>query len=114
LWLTPLAGLLPVSDDARLPVCCRRHGAHHCAMGGDSSQSAPPGSDPSIQAPSRCPQFPTAVPATTAPAFALAVRPTAFPDRRIVKFTPAPLEAAPRLSYLHAHSDRGPPAPDLA
>ncbi len=25
-------GLLPASDESRLPACCRRHGAHHCAM----------------------------------------------------------------------------------
>lgn len=31
-WLAPLATLLPGSDEAALPACCRRHGAHHCAM----------------------------------------------------------------------------------
>ena len=32
LWLGPLAAILPASDESRLPPCCRRHGAHHCAM----------------------------------------------------------------------------------
>ena len=31
-WLGPLETLLPGGEDARLPACCRRHGAHHCAM----------------------------------------------------------------------------------
>src|ERR1035438_8325373 len=30
--LGPLTGMLEASDESRLPACCRRHGAHHCAM----------------------------------------------------------------------------------
>jgi hypothetical protein len=30
--LGPLSALVDGSADAGLPVCCRRHGAHHCAL----------------------------------------------------------------------------------
>ena len=30
--LGPLSALIDGSEDASLPPCCRRHGAHHCAM----------------------------------------------------------------------------------
>ena len=30
--LGPLSALVDGSEDASLPPCCRRHGAHHCAM----------------------------------------------------------------------------------
>jgi hypothetical protein len=30
--LGPLSALVEGSDDASLPACCRRLGAHHCAM----------------------------------------------------------------------------------
>jgi len=114
LWLAPLAAILPLSDDARLPACCRRHGAHHCAMAGESSQGPQSGSGPSIQAPSRCSQFPSSAPATTAPAFALAAGPAGFPGLLVEMFSARALRPAPRLSYLHAPSDRGPPSSQLA
>src|ERR1039458_2322377 len=30
--LGPLSAFVDSSADAGLPACCRRHGAHHCAM----------------------------------------------------------------------------------
>ncbi len=30
--LGPLSAFVDGSEDASLPACCRRHGAHHCAM----------------------------------------------------------------------------------
>ncbi|MGA9061121.1 MAG: hypothetical protein WB341_05565 [Terracidiphilus sp.] len=30
--LGPLSAMIDGSEDAGLPPCCRRHGAHHCAM----------------------------------------------------------------------------------
>ena len=30
--LGPLSAFVDSSEDAGLPACCRRHGAHHCAM----------------------------------------------------------------------------------
>jgi len=45
------------ANDSSLPACCRRHGAHHCAM--DSAESAADSAaSPILKAPSRCPRFP--------------------------------------------------------
>src|SRR5664279_6171246 len=69
-WLAPLAALLPGSDEARLPACCRRHGVHHCTMSADSSgAAAAPGHH--LSAPSQCPRLPGSTPVSKS-AFALA------------------------------------------
>jgi hypothetical protein len=58
--LGPLQGLLEASDDLRLPACCRRNGAHHCAMS-ETMQAAlerAPSPAPAFTAPASCPSFP--------------------------------------------------------
>ena len=55
-WLVPFAALLPGSAESQLPACCRRHGAHHCAMMSmGASDSATPGH--SFAAPNHCPRY---------------------------------------------------------
>lgn len=54
-WLAPVAALLPGSDDAQLPACCRRHGAHHCAMSMGMAEQALPGHWFAI--PNHCPRY---------------------------------------------------------
>jgi len=51
----PLSFAFNLSDDISLPACCRRHGAHHCAMDAKQSQSAPGNT---TKARSRCGQYP--------------------------------------------------------
>lgn len=61
LFLGPLAEVLPVSQDALLPACCRRNGTHHCAMSMASAmQMTASGANagPSFNAPLACPFFP--------------------------------------------------------
>jgi hypothetical protein len=74
LGLGPLAATLQ-GDDARLPICCRRNGAHHCVMAAESLariiQTAS-GKTPAIGAPSHCPQYPGTALATISPVHALA------------------------------------------
>jgi hypothetical protein len=53
-WLGPLAAILPVNAELRLPACCRRLGAHHCTM----SAQAVSGSTPVFSASLHCPNFP--------------------------------------------------------
>lgn len=53
-WLAPLASLLSGSDEAALPACCRRHGAHHCAMASAMALASP--AQKAI-APAPCPRF---------------------------------------------------------
>src|SRR5450759_2465885 len=69
-WLAPLAALLPGSDEARLPACCRRHGVHHCTMSADTAGAATD-TGHHLSAPSRCPRYPGSPPASQS-AFALA------------------------------------------
>jgi hypothetical protein len=102
-WLGPLSALLPGSDESQLPACCRRHGAHHCAMasGGVS------GAGDVVSAPSRCPQYHRSSPATRG-AFALP-RTSAI----AVAAESCPLIAVPLRGSLHqtrTSANRGPPA----
>src|SRR4051812_44110545 len=52
----PLSFAFSLSDDISLPACCRRHGAHHCAM--DSQQPPNAAGSGLIKVRSRCPQYP--------------------------------------------------------
>ncbi|MFZ1085873.1 MAG: hypothetical protein WAN35_12990 [Terracidiphilus sp.] len=53
----PLASALAASDESRLPPCCRRHGAHHCAMMARWRAQMDSGK-PTVGTPSTCPFFP--------------------------------------------------------
>jgi len=52
----PLSFAFSLSDDISLPACCRRLGAHHCAMDSQQPQNAP---GTTAKARSRCQQFPS-------------------------------------------------------
>lgn len=110
LWMPALAALLPGSEDVRLPFCCRRQGAHHCAM--DSGQNADSG--PAVKASSRCSQFPAVLPATIAPVFVAAAIPAHRPTLVSGMYTSAARREAARAGRLRAQLDRGPPASALA
>jgi hypothetical protein len=106
--------------ESRLPACCRRHGAHHCAMGnmgsGESTTSSAGSSDAGFataNAPSTCPFGPKALASAvlTFAAMLLLVliapgpQPQAF---RIGGRTEARNEARPR-----GWPKRGPPVAQL-
>src|ERR1700759_1399084 len=57
--LGPLAATID-GDDASLPACCRRHGAHHCALSSTASSRTNQLASraPALTAPSHCPLFP--------------------------------------------------------
>src|SRR6266567_9412846 len=103
--LAPLATWLPGLDESSLPMCCRRHGNHHCAAASDTSSET--GATHSVAASSRCPHYATPGPATLA-AFLLPASPAVASPRQ---------ERAPSLpafqSYrtsTRAAADRGPPS----
>jgi len=110
LWLPALAALLPGSEDLRLPFCCRRQGAHHCAM--DSAQSGVSG--PAFSAPSHCPQFPAALPATIARVFVSTAAPADWPALVSGVYAQVAEREAARAGRLRAQLDRGPPVSVLA
>ena len=101
--LIPLEAFSPQAE--QLPMCCRRNGAHHCAM----SMSQPvSGSGPSLIA--KCPRFPdrrglpvgngsSLLGASQGVAAALITRPAAE----------AQTEAQYRVSLQRSHQKRGPP-----
>ena len=113
LTLGPLAAALPAGDDLRLPPCCRRHGAHHCAMAMRMMAlmaQAESGGTPVAQAPATCPLYPGAGAAFSLPAPALAVQASAFQTRRVRSFIPLGSADAPIENPVRIHAGRGPPA----
>lgn len=110
--LGPLTAALPGSDESRLPPCCRRHGAHHCAMYRQMAtmmaQSA--SGKPIFTAPLTCPLYPGYGPASTAAVYALTNAPSSMPVLLAQAHTPAASRAAARLSQIRNRAGRGPPA----
>jgi hypothetical protein len=113
--LGPLAFTLDFSDDAGLPLCCRRHGAHHCAMRmadgrmAGSASAAQTDSAPAVSAPLTCPHYPGATALLSGPHRALVAAATRLPALTALASAPAlrPIVAASRPS--EAHAGRGPP-----
>lgn len=114
--LGPLAATLEASDDARLPACCRRHGAHHCAMPAQmASMIADAASGNAVlTAPSTCPAFPASTAVTATGPQALAASSVGLPMLLAQLHSPAACRASARLSKLRTRASRGPPASSLA
>lgn len=110
--LGPLSATLPGSDDARLPACCRRNGAHHCAMSDAllARMIETVLGQPIISAPAHCPMYPGNVHALLPPGHALASAKAAeFPvviQARLVVV----IGAVSLAGQIHSPSSRGPPA----
>lgn len=80
--LGPLTSTLQAGDDLRLPPCCRRNGAHHCAMADAMmARMAQAATDrkPAFTAPSHCPFYPTGLHATVQHDQAMAVMAASAP-----------------------------------
>jgi hypothetical protein len=112
----PLSAMVDGSEDAGLPACCRRHGAHHCAMtmqtAGKMARTADP--QPSFTAPSTCPNYPGLVLAILLPNHALAAAQT---SRRVPPMqapVPAFEHASAYATPSRSHAVRGPPATNLS
>jgi len=105
----PLSAALPGSDDASLPACCRRHGAHHCAMMAMLS-SRQHNFTPTFSAPPTCPYYPGSAITLFAPVHALAVSTAAMPSLRTHAYehSSSPTRVASLLG--RAHAGRGPPS----
>jgi hypothetical protein len=113
-WLPAFAALMPGSEDVRLPYCCRRQGAHHCAMDSARNSDLPGTSGPALKAPSRCPQFPGSLPATVAPVFVASAVPAQWPAVASGIYSSVARREAARAGRLRAQLDRGPPFSALA
>jgi hypothetical protein len=104
-WLAPVSLLLPGSDEAHLPMCCRRHGAHHCAMSADGARATE--SAPIVAAPDHCPRYCCAATAANA-AFALAIH--RFAVSRSGVLFPTPALSRVYSGQPRSQSGRSPPA----
>jgi hypothetical protein len=117
-WLGPLTALLPASaDDSRLPPCCRRHGAHHCAMSmrmASLMSQATSGGKPVFAAPMTCPLYPGVLSDSTMTIEAIAAPPVSLPTLLAQPHSPAASRAAARASQIRTRAGRGPPAFALA
>ncbi|HUB28761.1 MAG TPA: hypothetical protein VL967_03650 [Terracidiphilus sp.] len=105
--LGPCTALLQADEDARLPFCCRRHGAHHCAMSDESPQ---PGSTAQFTNPSHCPLYPGNLPATTPPLHALAAPRIGIVVLGVEQRALASSSTATHSRSLRARFVRGPPS----
>ena len=103
--LAPVSALLPHAEESSLRACCRRNGAHHCAMGTmDAAQAA---AGHFFAATNHCPYYGNATRATVTafvpPSFAL----THLPSATLLLHA-ASASAALDATYLS--SGRGPPS----
>jgi hypothetical protein len=114
--LGPLSVLADGSEDANLPACCRRDGAHACSM--KARRAAMRSLDESgrntVGAPETCPVFPgiAAMFASTTPALA-ATQASAVGAIECGAAVKARNESA-LSSPLSAHAGRGPPVNSLS
>ena len=115
--LGPLTATLPASDDAGLPPCCRRNGAHHCAISMRMAvmmAEAASGGVPLLTAPAHCPFYPQHPAAWIVPPHALVATSASLP-RLFTQARVAAAEPATRcLNRIHICAGRGPPASALS
>ncbi len=111
LW--PLSSALDAGEDANLPPCCRRHGAHHCAMAMQMArmmEQARNGSAPIVTTPLTCPYYPGPAALLVVPAPALASAVTLLPAPPELAFAPMVRPTAVPFQPPTTHAGRGPPA----
>ena len=113
--LAPLAATLGAGEESSLPPCCRRHGAHRCAMSMRiaAMRALAASGKPIFAAPSTCPFYPGSAAASATPIYGLAGVPVSLPALLAPAHSPAASRAAARLSRIRTRSGRGPPATSL-
>jgi hypothetical protein len=112
LGLPSVMAMLPASNESRLPACCRRDGAHHCAMsaGMTARMMEYVSRTPGFSAPSHCPLYPAHASPATAPQFALTRSPANPPAFLKQIHAAIPYQASAPSSDLLAAANRGPPS----
>jgi len=110
--LGPLQGVLEASDDSRLPACCRRNGAHHCAMSEDmkAALEQATGSTPAFSAPATCSSFPGFVFGILTAPHALASQEASTPELLERSFAPNAINTVARTTPVGIRAGRAPPA----
>ena len=111
--LGPLLAFIDGSEDASLQPCCRRHGAHPCAMAMRMAAMATD-SRPAFSVPQTCPNYPGPTIAILTPATALTAAPARPHIALMQGFAPVAGRTASSLSPSRTHAGRGPPAANLS
>jgi hypothetical protein len=117
LGLWPLTGTLEASDDVNLPPCCRRHGAHHCAMAMQMAAmmaKAMTGSAPVFTVPMTCPLYPSSLGGPSTPSHALTAIEVSLPQLLVQTYAPAAERAEAHMRPIRTRAGRGPPASTLS
>jgi hypothetical protein len=114
--LGPLSVMVDGSEDAGLPACCRRHGAHRCSgamqMASAMAQSADP--RPSFTAPATCPEYPGPTLALLMPAHALTVSAARLREAGVQRHKAVAGYMVGSATPSRTHAGRGPPAANLS
>lgn len=111
----PLSVLID-GEDANLPACCRRQGAHHCVMAmhmAEMMKEAATGKFPLAGTPTTCPQYPGLAALFPAPAPAIVACAATTPSPREQARIGRAASASSDFTPAHAHAGRGPPAKNL-
>jgi hypothetical protein len=113
--LGPLSAFVDGSEDASLPPCCRRHGAHHCAMAMQMAAMARiPDPHSAFSTLLTCPYYPGPTMTILMPVHALTAEATGIRVEMTRKFVAA---LAQPFAYSRAsltYAGRGPPAGNLS
>jgi len=120
--LVLLFGLGPLSaiagsEDAGLPPCCRRHGAHHCAMAvrmAAKMRQAEPGSTAAVSSPLTCPGYPGMSAMFTALAAAVLAAAASLPAIAERAFATFAVRTIVPSAPSSDHAGRGPPSANLS
>jgi hypothetical protein len=110
--LGPLSALINGTEDASLPPCCRRHGAHHCAMYAQiAAMRAGLGIDPkpNFSAPITCPLYQGPALSMLMPAHALTATPARFRNEPMRALATSAEQSAVFSRPSLNHAGRGPP-----
>ena len=108
----PFVATLRANDEARLPACCRRHGAHHCTMSDTAMAQMAQHSNSrlSFTAPSRCPLFPRNIAGPIVASHALVPGAMKMPVPLATSHLRAVDSDPCRIGQIRARAGRAPPA----
>lgn len=113
-FVAPLLAAYGGGADGLLPACCRRLGAHHCAMNMDMAKklTAAAGDSPAWTTTSKCcPCYPAAAtPGHYHETLASAPTQALYADIASYGLRPVQTEARRRISHDRSRQKRGPPA----
>ena len=112
--LGPLSSTLEASEDLRVPACCRRHGAHHCAMSSRMAERIAESGETILTAPATCSSYPDSSAATISVSPALTAASVSLAGLFAEARTHSADRATVLVSQISTRAGRGPPAAILS